>query len=81
VPLPPPVTVSHDAELDVDHVHVLPAVTPTVPVVAAVPTVRVVGENAYVHDPLVPLCVSVKVLVPTVSVADRADDPALAATL
>jgi hypothetical protein len=40
------VTVNHEAELDADQVHVLPAVTPTVPVVAAVPTVRVVGEKA-----------------------------------
>jgi hypothetical protein len=44
-PLPPLVTVSHDAELEADQEHALPAATPTLPVVSVVPTVRVVGES------------------------------------
>jgi hypothetical protein len=44
-PEPPLVTESQLAELDAVQEHVLPAVTPTLPVVAAVPTVRVVGES------------------------------------
>jgi len=45
VPLAPPVTVSQLAELDAVHAQPLPAVTPTLPVVDAVPMERVVGDS------------------------------------
>ena len=76
--MPPEVTVNHDAELDAVREQPLPAVTVSVPVVAADETVRVVGETTYAQ---VPLCVTLKDAVPTLSVAVRADAEALAATL
>ena len=77
-PVPPEVTVNHDAELDAVREQPRAAVTVSDPVVAADDTVRVVGETAYEQ---VPLCVTLKDAVPTLSVAVRADDDALAATL
>jgi len=77
-PVPPDVTVSQDAELDAVREQPVPAVTVTDPVVAADEALSVEGESAYEQ---VPLCVTLKDAVPTLRVAVRADDDALAATL
>jgi hypothetical protein len=75
VPLALPVIVSQLPELVAVQAQPLPAVTPTRQVAAVVPIVRDAGDSAEVQGAD---CVTVKVAVPAVSVADR-DDVALLA--
>ena len=77
--MPPEVTVSHDAELDAVREQPLPAVTVRDPVVAADEAVSVVGETTY--RAAAALRHAERRRYPTLSVAVRADDDALAATL
>ena len=77
-PLEPLVIVIQDPDRVAVHEHPLPAVTVTLAVPPEGLKPRLVGLTTKVHEPL---CVSVNVAVPTVSVAERAVDPLLAATL
>jgi hypothetical protein len=82
VPLPDPLEPLVIAIQDPDRVAVheqpLPAVTATLALPPEEWKPRLFGLRTKVHEPL---CVSVNVAVPTVSVAERAVDPLLAATL
>ena len=78
-PLAPDVTVSQAALLDAVQAHPVGKVTPTLPVVDAEVTVRLVGESVAVHA--APACVSVNAWFAIVIVAVRDDEPGFADTL
>lgn len=69
VPLAPPVTVSHPADDVAVQLQAAGAVTETLPVVALGETEALVGEMVMVHG--TPVCVTVKVCPPIVSVPVR----------
>lgn len=77
-PLEPLVIVIQDPDRVAVQEQPLPAVTVTLAVPPEGLMPRLVGLATKVHDPL---CVSVNVALPTVSLAERAADPLLAATL
>lgn len=78
LPVPPAVTLTQEALLDADHAHPLGAVTLDELAPPAAAMLRLVGEIENVHP--TPVCVTVNVCPPIVSVPVRAEAALLAAT-